>query len=70
MNEYKNYSAETTHPNTKETDALRFVEHTVRATNDKGQRFVRHIFAIDPIDAMQRAQQESKVWWRRETERE
>ena len=46
------YCAHTSHPNTKETDALPVVEHNVTVKLDNGKEEVVCIEASDPGDAI------------------
>jgi hypothetical protein len=51
MTDYKNYSAQTTYPNTPESDLQEFIMHTVRFDAD-GVETERKVMATDPLEAI------------------
>lgn len=61
----KNFIAETSEPNTAESDLNAKVWHTVDAEDDEGNKYQTHIMASDPGDAIQRAQYRAPELWKK-----
>lgn len=55
LNSLNYLSADTTFPNTPESDSRAMVWHTVSGRDDQGRKFTCYVMATDPSDAISRS---------------